>query len=338
MRFGYSPVCLDHDPGPRHPESPDRLRAIREGLQREHGVEYVDADPIDLDTVRAVHDRAYVSELESFCVDGGGGEWDPDTVATEGTWPAVRKSAGLARWAAERALAGDDGRETPFSIGRPPGHHATLDDAMGFCFLNNVGIAAQWALDQGADGVAILDWDVHHGNGTQNCFYDRSDVLVASIHEDGIYPGTGASDETGTGAGAGRTINVPLPPGAGDAAYELVLDKLVRPAVESLDPDLVLVSAGFDAHRHDPISRMRVTTEGYGVLAKRVRSIATDVDAGLGFVLEGGYGLDVLAESVRRVHEVCDGYEPMAPEEEPSNAVQSTVDAIARSHQAFVTK
>jgi acetoin utilization deacetylase AcuC-like enzyme len=333
MHYGYSDVCLDHDPGRRHPESPDRLRAIREGLKREHGVEYRDADPIDLDAVRRIHDPEYVDELEEFCADGGG-EWDPDTVAVEGTWDAIRKSAGLARWTAERAMAGADGRETPFSIGRPPGHHATADDAMGFCFVNNVGIAAQTALDAGADGVAVVDWDVHHGNGTQDVFYDRGDVFVISIHEDGIYPGSGRGSETGTGAGAGATLNVPMPPGAGDAAYDLAMDELVRPSVERFDPDCVFVSAGFDAHRHDPISRMRVSTEGYGWLAAQVRSIADDVDAGLGYVLEGGYALDVLADSVGKVHEVCDGYQPVAPDEEPSEAVRSRIDAIATSHQA----
>jgi len=333
MQFGYSDVCLEHDPGRRHPESPDRLRAIREGLKRQHGVEYVDADPIDLDVVRELHDRDYVEELERFC-ENGGGEWDPDTVVVDGTWEAILKSAGLARWAAERVMAGDDGRDTPFSIGRPPGHHAVTDDAMGFCFVNNVGIAAQAALDAGADGVAILDWDVHHGNGTQDVFYDRGDVFFASIHEDGIYPGTGDSSETGTGAGAGATLNVPMPPGAGDAAYGLAMEKLIRPSIERMDPDCFLISAGFDAHRHDPISRMSVSTEGYGWLASLARSIADDVDAGLGFVLEGGYGLDVLAESVRTVHEVCSGYQPVEPDDDPSDAVESRVDAIATAHQA----
>ncbi|GAB3682785.1 histone deacetylase [Salinarchaeum chitinilyticum] len=334
MHFGYSDRCLGHDPGRRHPESPDRLRAIREGLKREHSVEYVDAEPIDLDVVRSVHDPDYVEELREFC-DSGGGEWDPDTVVGEGTWEAILTSAGLAQWAAERAMAGAAGRETPFSIGRPPGHHAVADDAMGFCFVNNVGVAAQTALDRGADGVAVLDWDVHHGNGTQDIFYDRGDVFVVSIHEDGIYPGTGESDETGTGAGAGATLNVPMPPGAGDAAYALAVEELVRPAIRGMDPDCLLISAGFDAHRHDPISRMRVSTEGYGWLAALARSIADDVDAGLGYVLEGGYGLDVLAESVTKVHEVCSGYEPMEPDDEPSEQVRSRIDAIATSHQAI---
>jgi len=333
MHFGYSDVCLEHDPGTRHPESPDRLRAIRQGLKREHGVEYVAADPVDEAALTAVHDADYVAELREFC-EAGGGEWDPDTVAVEGTWDAICQSAGLARWAAERAMAGDVGRQTPFSIGRPPGHHAVVDDAMGFCFANNVAVAAETALEEGAAAVAILDWDVHHGNGTQDVFYDREDVLFVDVHEEGIYPGTGDADETGAGAGAGRTLNVPLPPGSGDPAYEAVLEELVGPAVDGVDPDCLLVSAGFDAHRHDPISRMRVTTEGYGRTTAMAREIAEEVDAGLGFVLEGGYGLDVLAESVRTVHQVCAGYDPEPTADEPTEAARSRIDAIAASHQA----
>ncbi len=333
MKFGYSEVCLDHDTGTRHPETPDRLRAIREGLKREHGVSYVDASSADPAAVEAVHDPEYVAEFREFC-DDGGGNWDPDTVAVERTWDAALKSAGLAQWAAETALAGEDGRKTPFAIGRPPGHHAVTDDAMGFCFVNNVAVAAQDALDNdaGVDSVAVIDWDVHHGNGTQEIFYDRDDVFFVSIHEDGIYPGTGEVDETGEGAGGGYTMNVPLPAGSGDAEYAGVAETVVTPALVDFDPDLLLVSAGFDAHRHDPISRMRVSTEGYGVLTDRVRSIADDTDAALGFVLEGGYGLDVLAEGVRMVHEVFDGRSPVEPENEVNDDVDELRDELRRVH------
>ncbi|WP_135533942.1 histone deacetylase family protein [Halostella pelagica] len=333
MKFGYSEVCLDHDTGTRHPETPDRLRAIREGLKREHGVSYVDASSADPAAVEAVHDPEYVAKFREFC-DDGGGNWDPDTVAVERTWDAALKSAGLAQWAAETALAGEDGRRTPFAIGRPPGHHAVTDDAMGFCFVNNVAVAAQAALDNdaGVDSVAVIDWDVHHGNGTQEIFYDRDDVFFVSIHEDGIYPGTGEVDETGEGAGGGYTMNVPLPAGSGDAEYAGVAETVVTPALVDFDPDLLLVSAGFDAHRHDPISRMRVSTEGYGVLTDRVRSIADDTDAALGFVLEGGYGLDVLAEGVRMVHEVFDGRSPVEPENEVNDDVDELRDELRRVH------
>jgi acetoin utilization deacetylase AcuC-like enzyme len=330
MKFGYRETCLDHDTGPRHPESPDRLRAIRRALTDRHGVDYVAPDSSTRARILGVHDEEYVDEFESFCGDGGG-DWDADTVAVEATWDAAMASAGLAEWTAERALAGDDGRRTPFSIGRPPGHHAVTGDAMGFCFFNNAAVAAQTALDElDVERVAIFDWDVHHGNGTQDIFYDRGDVFYASIHEEGLYPGTGHIEETGDGDGEGTTLNVPFPPGTTHTAYRKALDDLLAPALESFDPDLLLISAGFDAHEHDPISRMRVSTEGYGLLTEDVRAIADDTDAALGFVLEGGYGLDTLSESVRMVHEVFDGYTP-ARDSDPDirSSAADTIDRVA---------
>jgi acetoin utilization deacetylase AcuC-like enzyme len=328
MKFGYSDTCLDHDTGARHPESPDRLRAIRRGLTDGHGVEYVEAAASDRERIDAVHDGEYVDSLETFC-GAGGGNWDADTVVSEGTWDAALQSAGLAEWAAEAALSGEEGRQTPFSIGRPPGHHAVEDDAMGFCFFNNVAVAAQSALDTGdAERVAIFDWDVHHGNGTQDIFYDQGDVFYASIHEDGLYPGTGHVEETGTDAGEGTTMNIPFAPGTTTAAYLAALSEAIGPAIEAFDPDLFLISAGFDPHEHDPISRMRVSTEGFGCLAAAVREIADDADASLGFVLEGGYGLDTLSDSIRKVHEVFDGYQPVQPDDEVTDKARDVIESV----------
>lgn len=335
MRFGYSETCLDHETSPRHPESADRLLAIREGLRGEHGVEYVEADPVAKADLATVHEADYVHEVERFC-DAGGGEWDPDTIAVEETWDALRTSAGLARWAARDAIEGADGRQTPFAIGRPPGHHAEPDEAMGFCFANNVAIAAQDALETGtADRVAIVDWDVHHGNGTQEIFYTRDDVLFVSIHESGLFPGTGRDDEIGRGDGEGSTVNVPLPAGGEDADYQAVFQEIVTPAVTAFDPDLLLVSAGFDAHKGDPISRTRVTTDGFGVLTTIVREIAELVDAPLAFVLEGGYSLDAIAESIAIVNDVFDGYEPIEPDGTVGREIEGIIADLANDHPAL---
>jgi len=334
MRFGYSDTCLAHDTGDRHPETADRLRAIRRALAKRHGVSYVAADPATEATVTAVHDPGYVAEVRSFC-DDGGGNWDPDTAASADTWDAALTSAGLAEWAAREAAEGADGRDTPFAIGRPPGHHAVADDAMGFCFVNNAAVAVQSLLDDpdaDVERAVIFDWDVHHGNGTQDIFYDDGDVFYASTHEEGLYPGTGDADETGTGDGEGTTLNVPLQAGAGDADFRLVVEELLRPAIERYDPDLFVVSAGFDAHRHDPISRMRVSTDGYALLADRVRSLAADVDAGLGFVLEGGYGLDTLSEGVAIVHETFDGRSPIEPDDDPEEGTRELVSELRSIH------
>ena len=193
MRFGFNETCLEHDPGPRHPENPDRLRAIREHLKGDETVEYVSPDPATEADVVAVHSEGYVDELKAF-IESGGGNWDPDTAATETTWDASLASAGIAIWAAKEALAGASGHEMPFALGRPPGHHATPDDAMGFCFFNNAGIAAQYALDSlGADRVAILDWDVHHGNGTQDMFYDRGTCSTRRFTKTDSIPGPATS-------------------------------------------------------------------------------------------------------------------------------------------------
>lgn len=328
MNFGYLETCLDHDTGEGHPESPERLPVIRDALRGRHGVEFAAPPRAGLDSVLAVHDEGYIEAIKSFCARNGG-RWDADTVAGVGSWEAALASAGLAEWAARRALAGDDGRDTPFSLCRPPGHHAVGDDAMGFCFLNNAAIAARSVLDSGAaDRVAVLDWDVHHGNGTQEICYEWGDVFYASLHEKDIYPGTGEISESGTGPGELRIMNLPMPAGSASSAYLVALETAVYPAFVAFDPDLILVSAGFDAHERDQISRMRLSTEGFARLTSAVRTLAAEVNAGLGFLLEGGYQLDTLAECVGIVHEVFDGYEPAGIDKTVSQSVEQMLEEV----------
>ncbi|MDZ7745365.1 MAG: histone deacetylase [Halobacteriales archaeon] len=332
MRFGYREVCLRHDTGSRHPESADRLRAIKRGLSKEHGVSYEEGRLATPEEILAIHETEYVNELEQFCADGGG-TWDADTVAVEASWEAARAAAGLSLWAGDVALDGATGRKTPFAVGRPPGHHAEADDAMGFCLFNNVAVAAAGALDRDdVDRVAVFDWDVHHGNGTQHIFDDDPDVFYASTHERGLFPGTGNLQETGTDEGQGTTMNIPFPGGCGDAEYLAAVDEAIGPALERYDPDLFFISAGFDAHRKDPISRQRVSTEGYGLLTERVVDLADRCGAGLAFVLEGGYGLEALSESVRKVNSVFDGYTPAANEEEVTSRGRSVIDDVREVH------
>ena len=336
MRFGYSEATLAHDPGPGHPESPARIPAIREALA-DRAPEYVDPGPVSRERVEAVHDSVYLDDLQRVC-SSGGGRLDPDTVAVPETWAGALAAAGTACWAAERALAGDDGAAAPFALSRPPGHHATAEEAMGFCFLNNVAIAAEaalggWLSAADASGtVAIVDLDVHHGNGTAAVFDDRADVFYLSVHEGGLYPGTGQLTDTGSGPGEGRTCNLPLPAGTDDADYCHAFDRLFKPLLSAFAPDLLLVSAGFDAHRDDEISGMELSTDGFGLLADRLRSAATDANAGLGFVLEGGYALDALGKSVVAVAETFDGQSPTAPDGGPADRVRERVDRGRQVH------
>lgn len=332
MNFGFAPACLRHETGRRHPENADRLRAVRQGLARRHAVDFVEPEPAQIPAIEAVHDPNYVANLRSFCEDGGG-QWDPDTVAVEATWEAALASAGLALWSAETAATGDDDRETPFALGRPPGHHAVADDAMGFCFFNNAVIGADHLLRESTvTRVAIIDWDVHHGNGTQELTEERDDICYCSIHEDGLYPGTGAVTETGRAAGAGTTLNLPLPAGAGDVDYAAAFDRVVIPAIRTYDPDVIIVSAGFDAHRHDPISRTRVTTEGFGLMTAKLTALTRAIDSGIGFVLEGGYSLDALSEGVAKVHDVFDGSEPGDVDGELEPGVEELLTELTNEH------
>jgi acetoin utilization deacetylase AcuC-like enzyme len=288
----------EHDTG-AHPENASRLAAIDDALERQDllrnrpDIPFTGAPD---DALARVHDPRYVAGVREFAVRGG--SWlDADTAVGPNSVDIAALVAGAGIAAVDAAL---DGRaDRGFVLGRPPGHHATPTRGMGFCIFNTVAVAAAHALSCGVDRVLIVDWDVHHGNGTQDAFYESDQVLFCSIHQWPLYPGTGAASERGTGAGVGHTINVPLAPGADDATYIDTFDQVFLPAAEAFRPQLVLISAGFDAHADDPLGGMLVTDRGFGELALRVVHIAeTHANGRVIAVLEGGYDPPALAASV----------------------------------------
>jgi acetoin utilization deacetylase AcuC-like enzyme len=297
------PVWLRHESSfghdiPGHPERPDRIRALEDRMAREgwFGASLLEAPEAAREQLLAVHPAAYVDRIEEICADGGG-YLDPDTMAVPSTWPAALHAAGGAGALADALLGG--AARAGVSALRPPGHHAEPSRAMGFCFLGNAAVAAERARSaHGAERVLILDWDVHHGNGTESIFAADPGVLFVSIHEWPLYPGTGPASFLGTGAGEGFTVNLPVPGGSGDAAYVSLVAHVVAPLVRAWEPQLVLVSAGFDAHRDDPLATCRVTEAGFAAMTAVVRRAADAVGAPVGLVLEGGYDLGALAGSM----------------------------------------
>jgi acetoin utilization deacetylase AcuC-like enzyme len=285
-----------------HPERPARAQSVRDALVTagiaDRGRRIVTRFASDEELSR-VHGAAYLDDLIKR-VPGNTGWLDADTYFSPGTWDAARSAAGSTCQLVTDVL--DGALVQGISVVRPPGHHATRDRAMGFCLLNNVAAAAAAARARGAARVAIVDWDVHHGNGTQDIFWNDPSVLYLSVHQYPFYPGTGAPTEIGGDSAKGATINVGLPGGCGDAEFAAVFDHVFLPALVAFKPDLVLVSAGFDAFEHDPLAGMRVTHDGFAAMANRLRAVADRICGGrIVAVLEGGYDLDGLAGGMTRV-------------------------------------
>ena len=287
--------CLLHRSPPGYPERSERLEAIVDHLARE-GHEIVDsvAFPEVEERIRLLHEPAYVERLRRAVERGDGLIDSADNPLSEGTYDASLAAVETALTAAEWVMGGSD-RQALAAV-RPPGHHAERATAMGFCYFNNVAVAAEHLIHQhGLDRVAIFDFDVHHGNGTQHLFEERADVLYVSTHQYPFYPGTGAADERGLGAGQGATLNVPLPAGTGDEGYAAALEDQVLPALEAFAPEVLMLSAGFDAWQNDPVGGMRVTAEAYHDWCHRLADLAADVCGGQVLsVLEGGYDLAAL--------------------------------------------
>ncbi len=300
-----SETFLDHLTGP-HPERPERIASIQRMLDASGLAARCtrpDWQPAGLAALEAVHEPTYLATVEAFAMQGGG-RLEADTVLGGASWDVAQLAAGAVCDAVDRVLQGQD--RTAFCAIRPPGHHALPAAAMGFCLVNNVAVAARWALSQHrVNRVLVVDWDVHHGNGTQDIFYADEQVGFFSIHRWPFYPGTGDASETGTGAGLGTTRNCPVTYGTPRSAYLEQFSAGLEDLAGRLRPELVLLSAGFDAHVHDPIGSLDLETEDFAELTRRVAAIAADCCQGrLVSVLEGGYNVDALAASVQRHLEV----------------------------------
>jgi acetoin utilization deacetylase AcuC-like enzyme len=303
---------LGHQPGAGHPERPERLRVLQELAGRRTGLAHVPAREATDEELERIHDAGHVQRVEATR-GRSRTSFDPDTAASAGSCAAARLAAGglvdlaLAVWAGEAANG--------IALVRPPGHHAERDRAMGFCLFNNVAVAAAALRAGGARRVAIVDWDLHHGNGTQHAFEADPSVLYVSTHQYPFYPGTGAAEEVGVGDAVGTTVNVPCPAGFGDAEFRVLFDELIIPRLRAFVPDVVLISAGFDCDRRDPLGDLALTPAGIAHLARSVADAARAVAGGrVVAVLEGGYDLGALVDGVSVLLDELEGKGAPVPE------------------------
>jgi acetoin utilization deacetylase AcuC-like enzyme len=299
------PRMLAHDPGAGHPERADRLRVVQERVVAEPGLVRLTARPATDEELGRVHDRELIA-----LVDASSGRprvrFDADTSTSAASSEAARLAAGSLVELCDAVLAGHVANG--LALVRPPGHHAERDRAMGFCLYNNVAVAARALRARGVGRVAIVDWDLHHGNGTQHSFEDDPSVLYVSTHQYPYYPGTGAADEVGRGAGAGRTLNVPCPAGFGDAEFARVFDEAILPVLRQFAPQFVLVSAGFDCDGRDPLGGLRLTPAGIARMARALVDLAHEQAQGrIVAVLEGGYDLGALVDGVGVLLDALEG-------------------------------
>jgi acetoin utilization deacetylase AcuC-like enzyme len=328
--YVYHPVYLEHDTG-QHVEVAARLNAIVSYLEQtglKSKLTPIEPRPATIDEIALIHQRGYIKEIEEMAAKGGG--WlDPDTVMSAGSYKAALYAAGGLIRALEAVMAGEVANA--FALVRPPGHHATAGQAMGFCLFNNIAIAAKYALEKySLERVLIVDFDVHHGNGTQAAFYDNPQVMYISTHEYPFYPGTGDINETGSGEGRGTNLNVPLPAGCGDAEYLKVFEQLIVPAARRFEPRLILVSVGYDGHWADPLAMMSLGVDGYAKMTGIIKGLADELcDGRLALTLEGGYNLEALAASAKATFEALMGSTFDATEDVPSRRFDSpNIDSL----------
>lgn len=294
------PIFREHKTGYFHPEVPERLKAIEEKLEKK-GIlkkfKLLQQRFATKEEIELVHSRYYIDYVQNLC-NQGGGYLDGDTPVGSESYRSALLAAGSGIQAIEEILQNKTKRV--LLLVRPPGHHSLKSKGMGFCIFNNIAIAAKYALEKGFTKVAILDWDVHHGNGTQEIFYTSKNVLFISIHQYPFYPGTGSKDEIGEGEGFGYTLNIPMQRGSMDSDYRKAFENQILPKLEEFEPEIILISAGFDAHKNDPLGGMELTTKAYEWMTERVVTFSEQSCKGriISF-LEGGYSLPDLAESVR---------------------------------------
>ena len=325
----------DHETLSGHPERPERAAVMAAVAQRyrSSGGTVVEPDEIARDVLTRVHAAEYVDRIGS--TRGRRVQLDPDTYTSPESDAVARMAAGATVAAVDHAL---DARGRACAFVRPPGHHAEQARAMGFCLFNNVAVGAAHALTRGVNRIAIVDYDVHHGNGTQWMFYDDPRVLYVSTHQYPFYPGTGAATDVGTDAGAGFTLNVPLEAGAGDADYDLIFRRAVVPVLEAFRPELILLSAGYDAHTRDPLGGMLVSSAGYTGMTVRLQAVADACCEGrMVAVTEGGYDLAALEECLTATLQVMAGPTPSPEPTAPgsSERAEAALEVVRRAQAAF---
>jgi acetoin utilization deacetylase AcuC-like enzyme len=337
--YVYHPIFLEHDL-PGHPENQRRLKRILQVLEEHQMLARltpIAAVPITAERLERVHECSYVEQVQRIA-QRGGGHLDMDTYVRAASCEAARMAAGGLVEATRAVLEGEV--DNAFALVRPPGHHALRARGMGFCLFNNVAIAARYALaEHNLDRILIVDFDVHHGNGTQDEFESDPAVMYISTHQYPYYPGTGHWSETGHGQGAGSIINVPLSGGIGDEGFARIFQEIVGPAAWRFQPQLILVSAGYDAHWDDPLASMQLSGGGYTAIARALAALAEELCAGrLVFTLEGGYHLEALAYSILNTFAVLLGddhwelVDPLGPAPHRERPVDDIIEQVKRVH------